>query len=112
MGAERFAERKLSDHRIAFTQSPVLYGSPKQPGRDRSQVGAINPANGLVTVIGSFNAGPVNSSGIRTMADIAWMPPAICSGSADRRATTLPINLLAANDGHRSTGLTSTQAAA
>lgn len=52
----------------------VLYGSSGNaiPGREARLV-TINPANGLVTVIGSFDAGPVNTSGTpATMADIAF----------------------------------------
>jgi hypothetical protein len=52
----------------------VLYGSTGNAiaGREARLV-TINPASGLVTVIGSFNAGPVNTSGTpATMADIAF----------------------------------------
>jgi hypothetical protein len=52
----------------------VLYGSSGNAiaGREARLV-TINPANGLVTVIGSFDAGPVNTSGTpATMADIAF----------------------------------------
>ena len=52
----------------------LLYGSTGNAiaGREARLI-TINPASGLVTVIGSFNAGPVNSSGTpATMADIAF----------------------------------------
>ena len=55
----------------------VLYGStgnnnPSLADTDARLV-TINPANGLVSVIGSFNAGPTNSSGNpATMADIGF----------------------------------------
>jgi hypothetical protein len=55
----------------------VLYGStgnnnPSLADTDARLV-TINPANGLVTVIGSFNAGPTNTSGNpATMADIGF----------------------------------------
>jgi hypothetical protein len=52
----------------------VLYGSTgNNPTATAAKLVAINPASGLVTVIGSFNAGPVNPSGTpATMADIAF----------------------------------------
>jgi len=52
----------------------VLYGSTgNNPITTGARLVTINPSSGLVTVIGSFNAGPVNSSGTpTTMADIAF----------------------------------------
>ena len=52
----------------------VLYGSTgnSTPGAEARLI-SINPATAQVTVIGSFNAGPVNSGGTpATMADIAF----------------------------------------
>lgn len=50
----------------------VLYGSTgNNPAATAAQLVIINPTTALVTVIGPFNAGPVNSSGTpATMADI------------------------------------------
>ncbi len=52
----------------------VLYGSTgNNPTATAARLVTINPATALVTVIGSFNAGPVNSSGTpTTMADLAF----------------------------------------
>ena len=52
----------------------VLYGSTgNNPETTAARLVTINPATGLVTLIGSFNAGPTNSSGVPcTMADIAF----------------------------------------
>ena len=52
----------------------VLYGSTgNNPAATCARLVSINPATALVTVIGSFNAGPVNSSGNpTTMADIGF----------------------------------------
>jgi hypothetical protein len=52
----------------------LLYGSTgNSVAASAAKLVSINPANGLVTVIGSFNAGPVNSSGTpSTMADLAF----------------------------------------
>jgi hypothetical protein len=52
----------------------VLYGSTgNNPTATAARLVTINPASGLVTVVGSFNAGPTNSSGTpATMADIAF----------------------------------------
>jgi hypothetical protein len=52
----------------------VLYGSTgNNPATTAARLVTINPASGLVTVIGSFNAGPVNASGTpATMTDIAF----------------------------------------
>jgi hypothetical protein len=55
--------------------SGVLYGSTGNAGGagTDAQLVTINPATGLVTPIGLFNAGPVNSGGTpTTMADIAF----------------------------------------
>lgn len=54
--------------------SGLLYGSTgNNPAGTAARLVTINPGSGLVTVIGSFNAGPVNSSGTpATMADIAF----------------------------------------
>jgi hypothetical protein len=50
----------------------VLYASTaNSQASTRAKLVTINPATGLVTLIGSFNAGPVNSQGVpTTMADI------------------------------------------
>src|SRR5687768_1310816 len=52
----------------------VLYGSTgNNPAATAARLVTINPATGLVTVIGSYNAGPTNSSGTpATMADLAF----------------------------------------
>jgi hypothetical protein len=51
----------------------VLYGSTGNAGAVDAMLVTINPASALVTVIGSFNAGPVNSTGVpATMADLAF----------------------------------------
>ncbi len=52
----------------------VLYGSTgNNPAATAALLVTINPANALVTVIGPYNAGPVNSSGTpTTMADIGF----------------------------------------
>lgn len=52
----------------------VLYGSTgNNPDATAARLVTINPATAQVTVIGAFNAGPVNSSGIpATMSDIAF----------------------------------------
>jgi hypothetical protein len=51
----------------------VLYGSTGNAGTVDALLVKINPATALVSVIGSFNAGPVNSSGTpTTMADLAF----------------------------------------
>jgi hypothetical protein len=51
----------------------VLYGSTGNAGSVDALLVTINPASGLVTPIGSFNAGPVNSGGTpTTMADLAF----------------------------------------
>jgi hypothetical protein len=52
----------------------VLYGSTgNNPSTTAARLVTIDPATALVTVIGSFNAGPVNSSGVpSTMADIGF----------------------------------------
>ena len=51
----------------------VLYGSTGNAGATDARLVTINPATGLVTLIGLFNAGPVNSGGTpTTMADIAF----------------------------------------
>jgi hypothetical protein len=52
----------------------VLYGSTgNNPAVTGARLVTINPASGLVSVVGSFNAGPVNGSGTpATMADIAF----------------------------------------
>jgi hypothetical protein len=52
----------------------VLYGATgNNPEATAGRLVAINPATALVTVIGSFNAGPVNSSGTpATMGDLAF----------------------------------------
>lgn len=59
---------------LAF--SPVtglLYGSTGNAGTVDGILVKINPATALVTVVGAFNAGPVNSGGSpATMADIAF----------------------------------------
>lgn len=52
----------------------VLYGSTgNNPAATAARLVTINPTTGLVTVVGSFNAGPTNSSGTpATMADLAF----------------------------------------
>jgi hypothetical protein len=52
----------------------VLYGSTGNASAGTAaKLVTINPATGLVTVVGSFNAGPVNTVGTpSTMADIAF----------------------------------------
>ena len=51
----------------------VLYGSTGNAGTTDALLVTINPLSALVTVISSFNAGPVNSSGTpATMSDIAF----------------------------------------
>lgn len=54
--------------------SGVLYGSTgNNPAATAATLVTINPATALVTVVGSFNAGPVNNSGVpSTMADIGF----------------------------------------
>ena len=53
--------------------SGVLYGSTGNAGAVDAMLVAINPATALVTPIGFFNAGPVNTSGTpATMADLAF----------------------------------------
>jgi hypothetical protein len=52
----------------------VLYGSTgNNPAETAGLLVTINPATALVTVVGPFNAGPVNSSGTpATMADLSF----------------------------------------
>jgi hypothetical protein len=51
----------------------VLYGSTGNAGATDATLVTINPLTGLVTVVGAFNAGPVNSGGTpSTMADLAF----------------------------------------
>jgi hypothetical protein len=52
----------------------VLYGSTgNNPAGTAARLVTIDPSTALVTVIGSFNAGPVNSSGTpATMADLSF----------------------------------------
>lgn len=51
----------------------VLYGSTGNAGSTDARLVTINPATALVTEIGLFNAGPVNSGGTpTTMADLAF----------------------------------------
>jgi hypothetical protein len=60
---------------LAFNPiSGVLYGSTgNNPAATAARLVTINPSNGLVTVIGSFDAGPVNSGGTpSTMGDLAF----------------------------------------
>lgn len=60
---------------LAFNPNTgVLYGSTANAvAATRAKLVSINPATGFVTVIGAFNAGPVNSGGVpSTMADIAF----------------------------------------
>jgi len=59
---------------LAFSPiSGMLYGSTGNAGATDARLVTINPATGLVTPIGLFNAGPVNSGGTpTTMADIAF----------------------------------------
>ena len=59
---------------LAFSPiTGVLYGSTGNNGAVDARLVSINPATALVTDIGPFNAGPVNSGGTpATMADIAF----------------------------------------
>jgi len=59
---------------LAFNPSSgVLYGSTGNAGTVDGMLVTINPATAAVTVVGLFNAGPVNSSGVpATMADLAF----------------------------------------
>jgi hypothetical protein len=59
---------------LAFSPiTGVLYGSTGNAGSVDARLVTINPATALVTDIGPFNAGPVNTSGTpATMADIAF----------------------------------------
>jgi hypothetical protein len=59
---------------LAFNPiSGVLYGSTGNAGAVDAKLVTINPATALVTLIGNFNAGPVNGSGTpATMADLAF----------------------------------------
>jgi hypothetical protein len=51
----------------------VLYGSTGNAGAVDALLVTINPATAQVTVVGPFNAGPVNSGGVpTTMADIEF----------------------------------------
>jgi hypothetical protein len=61
---------------LAFSPvTGVLYGSTGNAGAVDARLVSINPATALVTDIGPFNAGPVNSSGVpTTMADIGFDP--------------------------------------
>lgn len=54
--------------------SGLLYGSTgNSQAATQARLVTINPATGLVTSIGSFNAGPTNTSGVpATMADIGF----------------------------------------
>jgi len=59
---------------LAFSPvNGVLYGSTGNAGTVDAKLVTINPATALVTVVGSFNAGPTNSGGTpATMADISF----------------------------------------
>ncbi len=60
---------------LAFSPiTGVLYGSSgNSQAASQAKLVTINPSTGQVTLVGSFNAGPVNSSGApATMADIAF----------------------------------------
>jgi hypothetical protein len=59
---------------LAFNPiSGVLFGSTGNAGTVDAKLVTINPATALVTVIGNFDAGPTNSSGVpATMADIGF----------------------------------------
>src|SRR5215212_11768445 len=59
---------------LAFSPtSGVLYGSTGNAGTVDGLFVRINPVTAQVTVIGPFNAGPINSSGApATMADLAF----------------------------------------
>jgi hypothetical protein len=51
----------------------VLYGSTGNAGAVDALLVTVNPATAAVTVVGPFNAGPTNSSGVpTTMADIGF----------------------------------------
>jgi hypothetical protein len=59
---------------LAFSPATgVLYGSTGNAGTVDGLLVTINPATALVSVVGPFNAGPVNSGGTAaTMADLAF----------------------------------------
>jgi hypothetical protein len=90
----------------------VLYGSTgNSPSATAARLVTIDPATALVTVIGSFNAGPVNSSGTpATMADLGFDPAGNLYGVGSIGGPQLysinPVTAQATVVG--STGLTST----
>src|SRR3954449_10862257 len=59
---------------LAFSPvNGVLYGSTGNAGTVDALLVTINPATGLVTPVGAFNAGPTNTGGTpATMADLAF----------------------------------------
>jgi hypothetical protein len=59
---------------LAFSPiTGVLYGSTGNAGAVDARLVTINPSTALVTVIGSYNAGPVNSGGTpTTMTDLSF----------------------------------------
>jgi len=61
---------------LAFSPiSGILYGSTGNAGTVDGLLVRINPATGLVTPVGLFNAGPTNTGGTpATMADLAFDP--------------------------------------
>src|SRR4051794_8085104 len=61
---------------LAFSPvNGVLYGSTGNKGTVDGELVTINPATGLVTLVGPFNAGPTNTGGTpATMADLAFDP--------------------------------------
>jgi hypothetical protein len=62
---------------LAFAPDGTLYGSTGNAGGSASwaRLVKINPATAQVTVIGLFNAGPVNGTGApATMSDLAFAP--------------------------------------
>src|SRR6476469_3756458 len=67
---------------LAFSPlTGVLYGSTGNAGTVDGILVKINPATAIVTVVGAFNAGPVNSGGSpATMADIAFDSAGIFMG--------------------------------
>jgi hypothetical protein len=98
---------------LAFNPvSGFLYGSTgNSVGATAAQLVSINPATAQVTVIGAFNAGPVNTSGTpATMADLAFDSSGNLYGVASIGGPQLyTINLLTGQATViGSTGLTST----
>ena len=76
---------------IDIATTGILYGSTgnSNPASQATLV-TINPATALVTVVGAFNAGPINGSGDpATMADIASIGRGLVWRGVNRRSTAL-----------------------